>query len=399
MTTWPSGLRRYVQVVFLVGVGSNPTVVIYFDKQYNLFLSIYNGIFYRKSHSFFNKNCCIPSINPFINPIPPLAPGEHHQPSNFHAMNYFRKVYQQAFPTGGGGYLRRYMNVHLQLVNKWLTASKHPKPSPTFLTDFSDADDAADARRVNGGENGWRTSADSETIGGYSKAFYRFVETPEDYRRILQDAGLLTQEETVRSLENQKTEIAIKSSEDESVARQNDQGDKPFIPFIRWYGTLNTKIGQRSHAVRSGYCALKSPFVPFEGHDLGQYYNHLEVTVRADGRPYSINMKLSSYFPDDLYVYHIRPTGIHDAAAMNYQTGGAFTTLFIPFKNFVLTANGRVRDQQRALDGAIRIEAIGFTLMDGNDGDFCFDLARIRAVNYDRRWNEVLGEDDEDAPY
>ena len=29
-TTWPSGLRRYVQVVFFVGVGSNPTVVITF---------------------------------------------------------------------------------------------------------------------------------------------------------------------------------------------------------------------------------------------------------------------------------------------------------------------------------------------------------------------------------
>ena len=25
MVLWPSGLRRYVQVVFLIGVGSNPT--------------------------------------------------------------------------------------------------------------------------------------------------------------------------------------------------------------------------------------------------------------------------------------------------------------------------------------------------------------------------------------
>jgi hypothetical protein len=28
VTVWPSGLRRYVQVVFLIGVGSNPTAVI-----------------------------------------------------------------------------------------------------------------------------------------------------------------------------------------------------------------------------------------------------------------------------------------------------------------------------------------------------------------------------------
>ena len=30
MVSWPSGLRRYVQVVFLVGVGSNPTDTIHF---------------------------------------------------------------------------------------------------------------------------------------------------------------------------------------------------------------------------------------------------------------------------------------------------------------------------------------------------------------------------------
>ena len=30
LTSWPSGLRRYVQVVVLVGVGSNPTDVIHF---------------------------------------------------------------------------------------------------------------------------------------------------------------------------------------------------------------------------------------------------------------------------------------------------------------------------------------------------------------------------------
>ena len=30
MTAWPSGLRRHVQVVVLIGVGSNPTAVRFF---------------------------------------------------------------------------------------------------------------------------------------------------------------------------------------------------------------------------------------------------------------------------------------------------------------------------------------------------------------------------------
>jgi len=187
------------------------------------------------------------------------------------------------------------------------------------------------------------------------------------------------------------------------------------------------------------------------GAPLGSKYKALEICCRTDGRTYAVNLKVETYFPDDMYQGFIAGGGngenglsleeenyaktcaIHDnmendeertqqqpleeeqsldvrehmknqrtiayrADPNNDPYWGhpppGFQRFILPFREFALTSRGRMRHQQRDLDGSISVESIGFTLMDGNDGDFCFDLLSMRAVNV--MAGEVVGSVEED---
>jgi len=119
----------------------------------------------------------------------------------------------------------------------------------------------------------------------------------------------------------------------------------------------------------------------------------LEIMCRSDGRPYSLNLKVESYIPDDLFQCFINiPATIEPGTQICTKTGGRFDRVVMLFQHFIVTSGGRMRATQRDLDNSVKIQSIGLTLMDGVDGDFEFDLARIRAVNYDE--SGVVGEVD-----
>lgn len=244
---------------------------------------------------------------------------------------------------------------------------RHKYMRPLTIFDFKRLDDAADARAVDFGPTtgGWRVS-DDEVIKGYSRGTLDLVDgTNDDSDDGGGDGG------------SDGTHVG--SDDGDTIQEQQ--------PFMRWTGNIDTTIGPESRAKRSGFCAIRCPEFPF-GVPISSRYNALEINCRTDGRVYTVNLKVSSYFPDDLYQALITVDG---SDSDRDSDNSEFLTLVLPFTDFVLTSNGLVRQTQRKLDGRIKMEHLGFTLMDGKDGPFKFDLARIRAVNYYH--GSIIGDD------
>jgi len=293
-----------------------------------------------------------------------------------------------------------------QTLNKkrWFELDRE-RNGPITLWDFATLEDAQDAAWVTetSHRGGWRISDDS-VIGGYSHATLELIHTPNDYQRILRGEPSLSMIDpsTIQ-------EIVPTKTDEENLLEQSS-----FTPFVRWRGNIDTRVNPDTemnleatgrNVVRSGFCAIRSPEFPFGGVDLGGRYNGLEFTCRSDGRPYSVNIKCESFIESDMFqcFLSIPPTvGMKSSSQQDPPLAIAadddddnpivFDQVVLLFHHFSVTSGGRMRTTQRVLDDSIKIQSIGFTLMDGVDGDFQFDLAKIRAVNYDE--NGVIGEVD-----
>jgi hypothetical protein len=280
-------------------------------------------------------------------------------------------VLQWILPRNGGGWARRYLNYRQGIFTTSMEGDFFP-PTPLTLFDFGRHDDAVDASQIQEKKSdGWRVS-DDRVIGGFSEASATMIRTKDDYRRYLDG-------ESVASMAAEQTpEPNVEHTEDDDSKTATSSNE--FTPFIRWEGSLDTTIGVRSEVQRSGFTAIRSPEFPFDGASLQGLYNALEITCRSDSRLYTVNLKVSTFIPDDVFQGHIQMSAT-DSDMEEEEDGLKFDKFVLPFADFRLTAYGRERESTRELDGKIKIQSIGLTLMDGQNGDFIFDLARIRAVN------------------
>lgn len=98
-------------------------------------------------------------------------------------------------------------------------------------------------------------------------------------------------------------------------------------------------------------------------HDL-RGFDGIELRVRGDGKRYKINLKNDPYLDGALY-----------RAAFD-TTAGAWTTVRIPFDEFVPTFRGRQLRNHRALDLA-HVMSFGLMISDKQTGPFRLELAEI----------------------
>lgn len=308
-------------------------------------------------------------------------------------------IWDRLFTPNTGNQMKRWLRFQQAMSRKRWFELDREKNGPVTLFDFSIYEDAVDAAlvHVNDKYGGWRITDDS-IIGGYSHATLKLVRTSDDYKRLMAGQDPIPIFSTDRRDIDEETfggdtgdDRNIESNH-EAASETDKSGRLQFVPFVRWKGTLDTRVNQAvSNVQRSGFCNIRSPEYPFSGADLGGRFNGLEIMCRSDGRPYSMNLKVESLIPDDLYQCFINiPPTIEPGTPICPETGGKFDRVVLLFQHFVVTSGGRMRARQRDLDTSIKIQSIGITLMDGVDGDFEFDLARIRAINYDD--TGVIGE-------
>ena len=155
------------------------------------------------------------------------------------------------FPSAstGGGKLRRWTRFQKTMSKKrWFELDREPN-GPVTLFDFSYLDDAIDAANVDetNKKGGWRISDDS-VIGGHSKSSMPLIRTSDDYKRHMRGEVLVN---LVDQLEQEDGALM-------SPDKGEEEGEEAveFVPFIRWKGTIDTRVDPSSEVQRSGKLSL-----------------------------------------------------------------------------------------------------------------------------------------------
>ena len=138
-------------------------------------------------------------------------------------------------------------------------------------------------------------------------------------------------------------------------------------------GYLDSETLPKDRTVtRTGWANITSPFLrrPFfrEGRYNWEFFTHLVMRVRGDGRTYAICIRTPGTM--DIHWFQLYTFGL-------YTHGGPYWQFVrIPFSRFVFTSKGAVQDYQEWMP-MDEIKSFGITMIDKNTGPFKLEIDYI----------------------
>ena len=130
----------------------------------------------------------------------------------------------------------------------------------------------------------------------------------------------------------------------------------------------NLSVEHTGRAVRTGYCAMRTPkpkqklnLEPFKG---------LQLKVRTDYRKYQLTMTTDTWINDDVHLGLIAGEKLHP---------NEWNIMEIDFSNFVLLGKGKYKLFQRPPDPRT-IMTLGISCQEDQPGPFRFEIEYIKAV-------------------
>lgn len=141
----------------------------------------------------------------------------------------------------------------------------------------------------------------------------------------------------------------------------------------RFYGQLSLDLPNNEDVEKSGYAGIRTKTKP--GSIFGTpvwdtcLFDYLALKVKGDERKYFVNIQTDGFLPTDLYQHRLF-----------LKTPGEWETVLIPFKDFILTNQGFIQEDQIEMFRE-KVKNVGVSIIDRKSGPFELEIESISAVN------------------
>jgi len=141
----------------------------------------------------------------------------------------------------------------------------------------------------------------------------------------------------------------------------------------KFSGNLSLELPADAEIQQSGYAAIRSKVKPSSMFGTPCFdttlFRYLALRVRGDHRRYFVNIQTDGVIQTDLYQHRLF-----------LRTPGEWQTVMIPFRDFVLTNNGMIQEDQIDMMRE-KVKTVGISITDREEGPFEIEIDWIKAMN------------------